>query len=204
MVKTPSFKRLILRAVLRQVSPMVIRLVSVADQMPLHEFHDVFRTILAWNGDLGYIVRVDAARGASFAPDQDEGPQRGSGRPIPPLVSKIQVATTNAGARAQGGLTPDFLALSALWANLSRSEQRVAWLAGQGHRNAEIARRLNKSTLTVKKQLQSVYEKLEVAGRSRRIALLRSDSRPDLKSQQLAENVSEQAIPLMGKSFSEA
>jgi hypothetical protein len=29
MVKTPSFKRLILRAVLRQVSPMVIRLVSV-------------------------------------------------------------------------------------------------------------------------------------------------------------------------------
>ena len=41
----------------------------------------------------------------------DEGPQRGSGRPIPPLVSKIQVATTNA-ARAQGGLTPDFLALS--------------------------------------------------------------------------------------------
>ena|SRR5208282_5419714 len=58
MVKTASFKRLILRAVLRQVSPMVIRLVSVADQMPPHEFHDVFRTILGWNGDLGYIVRV--------------------------------------------------------------------------------------------------------------------------------------------------
>ena len=38
--------------------------------------------------------------------------ERGSGRPIPPLVSKIQVATTNAGARAEGGLTPDFLALS--------------------------------------------------------------------------------------------
>src|SRR5271156_4171989 len=55
---------------------------------------------------------MDAARGASFAADQDEGPQRGSGRPIPPLVSKIQVATTNAGARAQGGLTPGFLALS--------------------------------------------------------------------------------------------
>ena len=55
---------------------------------------------------------MDTARGSSFAADQDEGPQRGSGRPIPPLVSKIQVATTNAGARAQGGLTPDFLALS--------------------------------------------------------------------------------------------
>src|ERR1700692_2981534 len=55
---------------------------------------------------------MDATRGPSFAADQDEGPQRGSGRPIPPLVSKIQVASTNAGARAQGGLTPDFLALS--------------------------------------------------------------------------------------------
>src|SRR5271165_6211317 len=33
---------------------------------------------------------VDAARGASFAADQDEGPQRGSGRPIPPLVSKFR------------------------------------------------------------------------------------------------------------------
>src|SRR6202051_3957301 len=66
MVKTPSFKRLILRAVLRQVSPMVIRLVSVSDQMPLHEFHDVFRTILGWNGDLGYIVRVHGQEVNSF------------------------------------------------------------------------------------------------------------------------------------------
>ena len=46
MVKTPSFKRVIMRAVLRQVSPMVIRLVSVSDQMLLDEFHDVLRTIL--------------------------------------------------------------------------------------------------------------------------------------------------------------
>jgi hypothetical protein len=71
MVKTPSFKRLILRAVLRQVSPMVIRLVSVADQIPLHEFHDVFRTILGWNGDLEFglhrsIVRVHGQEINSF------------------------------------------------------------------------------------------------------------------------------------------
>ena len=66
MVKTPSFKRLILRAVLRQVSPMVIRLVSVSDEMPLNEFHDVFRTILGWNGDLGYIVRVHGQEINSF------------------------------------------------------------------------------------------------------------------------------------------
>jgi len=31
------------------------------------------------------------------------------------LVSEIQTATTNAGVRTQGGLTPDFLALSVRW-----------------------------------------------------------------------------------------
>ena len=31
--------------------------------MPLPEFHDVFRAILGWNGDLGYIIRV---RGQEF------------------------------------------------------------------------------------------------------------------------------------------
>jgi hypothetical protein len=45
---------------------MVIRLVSVSDQMPLHEFHDVFRTILGWNGVLGYIVRVHGQEIDSF------------------------------------------------------------------------------------------------------------------------------------------
>ncbi len=62
----------------------------------------------------------------------------------------------------------------ALWAKLSRSEQRVAWLASQGHRNGEIARLLNKSAMTVKTQLQSVYQKLEVNGRGRLIALVRT------------------------------
>ena len=38
MVKTPSLKRLILRAVLRQVSLIVIRLVSVSDHLPLIDF----------------------------------------------------------------------------------------------------------------------------------------------------------------------
>ena len=66
MAKTVSFKRLILRAVLRQVSPMVIRLVSVCDHMPLPEFHDVFRIILGWNGDLGYIIRVHGQEFNSF------------------------------------------------------------------------------------------------------------------------------------------
>ena len=58
MVETFSFKRLILRVVLRRVSPMVIRLVSVSDQIKLPEFHQIFCAMLGWNGDLGYIVRV--------------------------------------------------------------------------------------------------------------------------------------------------
>jgi hypothetical protein len=66
MAKTVSFKRLILRAVLRQVSPMVIRLVWVSDRMRLPEFHDVFRIILGWNGDLGYIIRVHGQEFNSF------------------------------------------------------------------------------------------------------------------------------------------
>jgi hypothetical protein len=66
MVKTASFKGLILQAVVCQVSPMVIRLVSVSDHMPLPEFHDVFRTILGWNGDLGYIISVQAQDFNSF------------------------------------------------------------------------------------------------------------------------------------------
>jgi hypothetical protein len=49
MVKTPSFKCLILRAVLRQVSPMVIRLVSVSDQMELHEFGFPIADGQLWN-----------------------------------------------------------------------------------------------------------------------------------------------------------
>lgn len=59
-------KRLILRAVLRQVSPMVIRLVSVSDHMQLAKFHDIFRAILGWDSDLGYIIRVHGEEFNSF------------------------------------------------------------------------------------------------------------------------------------------
>jgi hypothetical protein len=34
--------------------------------MPLSEFHDVFRIILGWNGDLGYIIRVHGQEFNSF------------------------------------------------------------------------------------------------------------------------------------------
>ena len=50
MADITPFKRLILRAVLQHVSLMVICLISVSDQMPLPELHEVFRAILGWNG----------------------------------------------------------------------------------------------------------------------------------------------------------
>jgi len=40
------FKRLILRAVLRNVSPMVIRILAVPDSLLLNEFDAVFRAVL--------------------------------------------------------------------------------------------------------------------------------------------------------------
>jgi hypothetical protein len=57
---------LILRAVLRHVSSMVIRLISVSDHMQIPEFHDAFRAIVGWHGDLGDIIRVHGQQLDSF------------------------------------------------------------------------------------------------------------------------------------------
>jgi hypothetical protein len=45
---------------------MVIRLISVSDQMQLPDFHDVFRAVLGWSGDLGYIIRLHGHEFNSF------------------------------------------------------------------------------------------------------------------------------------------
>jgi hypothetical protein len=42
MIDKASFKRLILRAVLRHVNPMAIRQVAVSDQINLPKFNDIF------------------------------------------------------------------------------------------------------------------------------------------------------------------
>lgn len=56
---------------------------------------------------------------------------------------------------------------------LSPSERELALLVGEGLSNKEIARKLNKSVLTVKKQLNSAFGKLNISNRARLIALLR-------------------------------
>jgi hypothetical protein len=86
MAGTTPFKRLILRAVLRHVSPMAIRLVSVSDQMPLPEFDDLFRAILGWTGDLGYIIRVHGQEFNSSC--------SGRGRNISRLIPPARILTS--------------------------------------------------------------------------------------------------------------
>jgi hypothetical protein len=62
--QTP-FKRLILPAVLRKVSPMVIRVLSVPDYFALSEFDEVFRTLLGWDG-FGFSFHIHGQEFTSF------------------------------------------------------------------------------------------------------------------------------------------
>ncbi len=59
-----------------------------------------------------------------------------------------------------------------LWA-LTPSEREVALLICEGCSNDEVARRLKKSPLTTKKQLTSIFAKLNVRTRGRLMALMR-------------------------------
>ena len=60
------FKRLILRAVLRDVYPMVIRLVAVPDSLDLSDFDDIFHAVLGWDSGIGYAFRIQGQEFNSF------------------------------------------------------------------------------------------------------------------------------------------
>jgi Plasmid pRiA4b ORF-3-like protein len=62
--QTP-FNRLVLRAVLRKVSPMVIRILAVPDYLDLASFDEVFRTVLGWEG-LGFSFHIHGQEFTSF------------------------------------------------------------------------------------------------------------------------------------------
>ena len=59
------FKRLILRAVLRNVSPMVVRAMALPDDLDLPDLDAVFRTVLDWDG-LGFRFPVHGQEFSSF------------------------------------------------------------------------------------------------------------------------------------------
>src|SRR5215471_21856946 len=65
MPATP-FKRLILRAVLRDVYPMVIRLVAVPDSLDLTNFDDIFHAVLGWDSGIGYSFQIQGQEFNSF------------------------------------------------------------------------------------------------------------------------------------------
>jgi hypothetical protein len=65
MPATP-FQRLILRAVLRDVYPMVIRLVAVPDCVDLTDFDDIFHVVLGWAVGGGYAFHVHGQEFNSF------------------------------------------------------------------------------------------------------------------------------------------
>src|SRR5690348_14726387 len=66
MSATIRSKRLMLRAVLRGVSPMVVRLLSVSDDTELPDLHDAFQQVLGWSGRLGYAFRIQGQEFNSF------------------------------------------------------------------------------------------------------------------------------------------
>lgn len=59
------------------------------------------------------------------------------------------------------------------WQSLTPSEREIARLVCAGHGNAEIARQLKKSVLTVKTQLNSAFRKLGVTSRTKLMTVLR-------------------------------
>ena len=65
MAATP-FKRLILRAVLRDVCPMVIRLLAVPDSLELADFDDIFHAVLGWDSGIGYAFQIQGQEFNSF------------------------------------------------------------------------------------------------------------------------------------------
>ncbi len=58
MIPQISFERLVLRIVLRDVYPMVIRLVAVPDFLTLTDFDDLFHGLLGWESGAGYAFRL--------------------------------------------------------------------------------------------------------------------------------------------------
>jgi hypothetical protein len=58
--------RIRLRCVLKDVSPLVARVISVPDDLELRDLHEIFLTILGWDYDPDFIIRIHAQEFASF------------------------------------------------------------------------------------------------------------------------------------------
>lgn len=90
--------------------------------------------------------------------------------PLSMPIFQVRFLNTDAAQRNASGNG----ATLPLLGRLTPREREVAFLASEGLSNDEIAARLHKSSLTVKKQLGSIYQKLSIRNRNRLIALLRA------------------------------
>ena len=110
----------------------------------------------ALNGWDGMVIEPQS--GASIVMLQEE-----SGRGAQSLFL-VQCAAPSEGH--SGGLQAELLA------RLTACERQVAILVAEGCTNDEVAMKLAKSALTVKKQLRSIFQKLHVTTRARLCALV--------------------------------
>jgi hypothetical protein len=58
--------RIRLRCVLKDVSPLVARVISVPDDLELRDLHEIFLIMLGWDYDPDFIIRIHAQEFASF------------------------------------------------------------------------------------------------------------------------------------------
>ena len=61
-----GFKRIILRAVLNDVSPIVARVIAVPEDLGIGELHELFLSMLGWTFDPGFIIRIHTQEFNSF------------------------------------------------------------------------------------------------------------------------------------------
>lgn len=61
-----GFKRITLRAVLNDVSPIVARVIAVPDDLGIDELHELFLSMLGWTSDPGFIIQIHAQEFNSF------------------------------------------------------------------------------------------------------------------------------------------
>jgi hypothetical protein len=57
---------LVLRAVLKDISPIVARVITVSDDLEISRLHDAFLSMLGWARDPGFIIRIHAREFNSF------------------------------------------------------------------------------------------------------------------------------------------
>ena len=86
------------------------------------------------------------------------------------VLSCVRAEACSSAAAARAAVSPEKLNQLR---DLTPREREIALLVCEGCSNAEVAKRLSKSVLTIKTQLNAVFRKLGVASRAKLMALLR-------------------------------